>query len=34
MSFLAQNWDAFMTILNTIGLVIVAKYKEAPNAGN
>jgi len=28
MGFLAQNWDAFMTILNTIGLIIVAKHKK------
>ena len=27
MSWLANNWDAIMTILNTLGLLIVSKAK-------
>lgn len=27
MSWLADNWDAIMTILNTVGLLIVTKKK-------
>lgn len=28
MSWLAENWDTLMTILNTIGLLIVGKYRS------
>lgn len=28
MSFLAENWDAIMTLLNTLGLLIVAKHRK------
>ena len=28
MQFLATHWDEFMTILNTVGLLVVAKAKE------
>lgn len=27
MQTVAQNWDTFITILNAIGLILVAKYK-------
>ena len=28
MSFLAENWDSIMSILNALGLVLVAKQKN------
>ena len=31
MSFLANNWDGIMTILNAVGLLLVAKNKKGPN---
>lgn len=28
MSFLANNWDAIMTVLNAIGLLLVANFRN------
>lgn len=28
LQFFAENWDSIMTVLNTIGLIIVGKYKK------
>lgn len=31
MQWLADNWDSLMTILNTIGLVLISKKKGKTN---